>query len=197
MVMTIEEKGQALNNKLKDYDTESILGMISLNYSTFANADGMIDSNLYGFKSDLMSPQKQRLYLAGLLMSTEYSGKPPVHNENLQWYKALEDDIQNITSDYIKGFLAFDSEAFDPTSETSREDLKKRQVAMEAFVSFFDTGTLRYEEQTVALIHTLYAPFDQELIKHTGLCVSDYNRFYEFTKAKISSQLDNANAVKD
>lgn len=196
-MMTTEDKIQALKSKLKDCDTESILGIISLNYSTFADTDGVIDNTLYGYETNLMSPQKQRLYLAGLLMSTEYSGKPPVHDENLQGYKALEDDIQSITSDYIKGFLAFDKEPFDPTNDASREDLRKRQVSLEAFVSYFDTGSLRYEEQTVNLIHTLYDPFDKELVSLTGLCVADYIDFYNFTREKISSRFDDSNAVKD
>ena len=127
-------------------------------------------------------------------MSTEYSGKPPVHDENLQGYKALEDDIQSITSDYIKGFLSFDKEPFDPTNDASREDLRKRQVSLEAFVSYFDTGSLRYEEQTVNLIHTLYDPFDKELVSLTGLCVTDYIDFYNFTREKITSRFDEANA---
>ena len=102
--MTTGDIIQALKNKLKDCDTESILGIISLNYLNFADADGAIDSTPYGFETNLMSPQKKRLYLAGILISTEYSGKPPVYDENLQGYKALEDDIQSIIADYTKGF---------------------------------------------------------------------------------------------
>ena len=195
--MTTEEKIQALKNKLKECDTEAILGNISLTYITQADVDGLIDRKTRFIDSELMSPQKQRLYLAGLLMSTEYSGKSPVYDENRSQYKTLEDDIQSITFDYIKGFLDFDKEPFDPTDEASREELKKRHVSMEAFISYFDTGILRYEEQTVDLIHTLYDPFDQELLSLTSLRVADYISFYEFTKDKISSRFNDANDVKD
>ena len=68
--MTTEEKIFTLKNRLRDCDTEDILGIISLSYSTFADAEGVIDNESLAFDSSLMSPQKQRLYLAGLLMST-------------------------------------------------------------------------------------------------------------------------------
>ena len=195
--MTTEEKIQDLRNRLRDCDTEDILGFISLSYSTFANADGVIDNNPLNFDSSLMSPQKQRLYLAGLLMSTEYSGKILEHDVNLNDYKSIEDDIQTITSDYIKGFLSFDGKLFDPSDDTSKEELKKRMVSMSAFISYFDNGILRYEEQTEELIHILYDPFNQELINLTGLSVLDYIGFYKFIKAKLYSRYDEVNAVKD
>ena len=85
--MTTEEKIRALKNKLKECDTESILGNISLTYITQADVDGLIDRKTRFIDSELMSPQKQRLYLAGLLMSTEYSGKSPVYDENRSLFK--------------------------------------------------------------------------------------------------------------
>lgn len=45
--MNTEEKIKALKNKLRDYDTEDILGNISLSYTTFAVADGVIDHKPY------------------------------------------------------------------------------------------------------------------------------------------------------
>ena len=65
IVMTTEEKIRALKNKLKECDTESILGNISLTYITQADVDGLIDRKTRFIDSELMSPQKQRLYLAG------------------------------------------------------------------------------------------------------------------------------------
>ena len=55
-----------------------------------------------------MSPQKQYFYLAGLLMSTQYKGNGKENNELLL---SLEKDIQEITQDYIKGFIG-DKELF-------------------------------------------------------------------------------------
>ena len=45
--MNTEEKIKALKNKLRDYDTEDILGNISLSNTTFAVADGVIDHNYF------------------------------------------------------------------------------------------------------------------------------------------------------
>lgn len=195
--MTMEEKILDLKNKLRDYDTEDILGIISLSYSTFADSEGVIDNRFFAIDTTLMSPQRQRMYLAGLLMSTEYNGKPSVHDENLQNYKNIEDDIQSITSDYIKGFMLYGKETLNPSNDTAKNGIKKSLVSMQAFISYFDTGDMRYEEQIVDLIHTLYDPFDRELTNLTGLCVDDYVRFYEFAKKNISSRFEEANAAQD
>ena len=50
---------------------------------------------------------------------------------------------------------------------------------MEAFTSYFDTGILRYPEQTIKLIRELYSGFDPELESLTGLITEDYIAFYQ------------------
>lgn len=57
---------------------------------------------------------------------------------------------------------------------------------MDAFVSYFDTGVLRYNEQTEELIKTLYSPFDDELVAICGLKTSDYIDFFNFVTEKMT-----------
>jgi hypothetical protein len=71
--------------------------------------------------------------------------------------------------------------------------LHSQLVSMDAFTSYFDTGILRYAEQTIDLIKTLYGSFDSELDDLTGLTTEDYISFYqlvcdEFENAMSSSR---------
>ena len=64
---------------------------------------------------------------------------------------------------------------------------------MDAFTSYFDTGILRYPEQTIDLIRILYSPFDTELEDLIGLRTEDYIAFNqlvcnEFENAMSSSK---------
>lgn len=184
----MEDKIKAVKEKLSCIDTEELLGIISLHFTTFANANGEIQENLpFQFTSELMSPQKQYFYLAGLLMSTQYKGNGKENNELLL---SLEKDIQEITQDYIKGFIG-DKELF---KEEKKEKFKQNLVSMDAFVSYFDTGVLRYNEQTEELIKTLYSPFDDELVAICGLKTSDYIDFFNFVTEKMT---DAKNRMQD
>lgn len=186
--MNMEDKIKAVKEKLSCIDTEELLGIISLHFTTFANANGEIQENLpFQFTSELMSPQKQYFYLAGLLMSTQYKGNGKENNELLL---SLEKDIQEITQDYIKGFIG-DKELF---KEEKKEKFKQNLVPMDAFVSYFDTGVLRYNEQTEELIKTLYSPFDDELVAICGLKTSDYIDFFNFVTEKMT---DAKNRMQD
>lgn len=186
--MNMEDKIKAVKEKLSCIDTEELLGVISLHFTTFANANGEIQENLpFQFTSELMSPQKQYFYLAGLLMSTQYKGNGKENNELLL---SLEKDIQEITQDYIKGFIG-DKELF---KEEKKEKFKQNLVSMDAFVSYFDTGVLRYNEQTEELIKTLYSPFDDELVAICGLKTSDYIDFFNFVTEKMT---DAKNRMQD
>lgn len=172
----MEEMVNKLKEKLETYDTRDLLGMISIRFMTFAN-DGeevAFQSDIFN-KTNLMSPQKQYLYLAGLLMSTTDLSKGISHDSESEFI-GIEKDIQAITSKYILGFMDLDEE----TIKNDPEKAKKHFVSAEAFSSYFDMGILRYDEQTLSLIKDLYSPFDIELEALTSLCVSDYIDFYHF-----------------
>lgn len=172
--MGMEEKIAIIKEKLSLISTEELLGIISLHFTTFADEEGGIQNNLpFQLKSELMSPQKQYFYLAGLLMSTDDKSNG---EETTNILCSLEKDIQDITSDYVKGFVN-DEKLY---RDNNKEKLKQNLVSMDAFISYFDMGILRYNEQTEALIKVLYTPFDDELEKLTGLAVSDYIDFFHF-----------------
>lgn len=68
----MEGKIKKLKEKLQKMDTRDLLGMIGIHFVTFANdAKDVAEQSDIFTKTNLMSPQKQYTYLAGLLMSTE------------------------------------------------------------------------------------------------------------------------------
>ncbi len=181
----MEEKIEKLKKILMNVNTEGLLGIISLNFSTFADEHGNIVKEVPGqLMAHLASPQKQLIYLAGLMMSTDYVGTGDFDESA---YDSLAEEVQNITSEYIDGFIS----GITRLNPIDTEKVKKIFVSMDAFTSYFDTGTLRYPEQTIALIHALYDPFNEELKNTTGLEVDDYILFYEFVKELLEQKIEN------
>lgn len=170
----MEEKIKKLKEKLNYIGTRDLLGMIGIHFITFANnAEDVAEQADIFNKTKLMSPQKQYTYLAGLLMSTEDKSDGSImKNEESGIFTELEDDVQEITQEYIKTFLNIDYKA-------EPNNAKRNLVSMEAFTSYFDTGILRYPEQTIELIRELYGDFDLDLEEMTGLVLEDFISFYQ------------------
>lgn len=115
----MEEKIAALKEKLQYIGSRDLLGMISIHFITFANSAGDIEDQSDVFnKTNLISPQKQYTYLAGLLMSTEGKSDRSVTKEESEIYTDLENDVQEITLEYAQNFLDIDA-------KTDKADIKK------------------------------------------------------------------------
>lgn len=187
----MQNKIVLLKEKLQKFGTRELLGMISVHFYTFGNnaKDIAEQSDIFN-KTDLMSPQKQYAYLAGLLMSTDDLSEG-IKNDDPKKYEELEEEIQGITIEYTKTFLNFDH-----TPEGPDLDIVKRNlVAMEAFTSYFDTEVLRYKEQTEILIRSLYAPFNEELKQLTTLDIDDYLKFYHLVEDSFGESVDQTKVV--
>ena len=106
----MEKKINKLKEKLQTYNTQDLLGMISIKFMTFANngEEVAFQSDIFN-KTNLMSPQKQYLYLAGLLMSTDNLSDGVAHDTKSD-FRDIEKDIQDITSMYMSGFMDLDEE---------------------------------------------------------------------------------------
>lgn len=170
----MEEKIKKLKEKLQNIGTRDLLGMIGIHFITFANnaKDVAEQADIFN-KTNLISPQKQYTYLAGLLMSTEDKSDGHItQDEEGEIYNELENDVQEITQEYIKTFLNINQ-------ASELDDVKRNLVSMEAFTSYFDTGILRYPEQTIELIRKLYGSFDSDLKDLTGLITEDFIAFYQ------------------
>lgn len=188
----MDEKIKALKEKLQYIGTRDLLGMIGVHFITSANgASDMAEQSDIFNKTNLISPQKQYTYLAGLLMSTDdKSGGHITSDEESGIYNELENDVQEITLEYTKTFLDID-----PSSKP--DDIKRNLVSMDAFTSYFDTGILRYAEQTIHLIKILYSSFDLELESLTGLITEDYIAFYQLVCDEFENAMSSSKYAKD
>lgn len=119
----------------------------------------------------LSSPMRQLYYLAGLLVTTDESGKE-VNFTKEDWEYIVE-HLNAIESEYFKIFL--------PTEETeiTEEWKKKREVAMPSFLSYFNQGPLNFEEQTINWISDLYQKLDEIIESEIGLKTTDFLHFYD------------------
>jgi hypothetical protein len=72
----MEEKIKLLKEKLEKFDTLDILGMISNRFLVLGqNGEDIARESDLLSKTELMSPQRQLMYLAGLLVSTDYKSQ--------------------------------------------------------------------------------------------------------------------------
>lgn len=188
----MDEKIKVLKEKLQYIGTRDLLGMIGIHFITFANgASDMAEQTDIFNRTNLISPQKQYTYLAGLLMSTDDKSDGHItNNEESGIYNELENDVQEITLEYTKTFLDID-----PSSKP--DDIKRNLVSMYAFTSYFDTGILRYAEQTIHLIKILYSSFDSELESLTGLITEDYIAFYQLVYDEFESAVSSSKHAID
>lgn len=186
----MEATVRQLKTQLKNISTESLLGMISLNFISTSNYDGGVTNMLTTIMDiPLKAPQRQLIYLAGLLLTTDEAANPR-HIDRAEFLQILT-EIQKITSKYIEGFVP---------SQIIPSDLDKANrnyVAMEAFTSYFDTGLLLYVEQIEELIINLYSEFDQELTEITGLSINDYLEFYRFIYTTLSNTMKRMADARD
>ena len=147
----MEKKIEELKSRLRNIDTKELLGWIATQFVTsVAEGEEASEASDIFNKTNLMSPQKQYLYLAGLLMSTSPSNIVPI--QSITEYEEIENDLQKITATYYKGFLP----SINEVASLSDVEKKHRLISAAAFISYFDMGDLRYEEQTEQLIDKLY-----------------------------------------
>ena len=181
---TMEEKVLALKEKLTQFASRDLLGMISIRFTNFYSKrqeDFAVSSDIFN-KTNLLSPQRQFEYLAGLLMSTEDKHDGSMQDD-FQTQQIIEKEIQDITAEYMENFVV----STDFSDETSRE---KSIVCMEAFSSYFDTGILRYPEQTIRLINYVYRDFNNEFECTTGLTIDDCLSFYYLVRESFSEAFE-------
>lgn len=190
------QKINDLKNQLSEFTTSEILGYISTKFITFANDKYEVaeNSNIFN-KTDLDSPYKQYVYLAGLLMSTNFNKNQEEisvkdNGENPESaYKEIEDKVKSITNEYLKFFIPKDI-SFEKISEMEDSEKRKYLVSMQVFLSYFNSDILRYEEQVIDRIKLLATPFEQELLSEIGLNVSDLIGFFYFIRNKFSQSME-------
>ena len=172
----IEELIIGLKSELANYRTEDVLGYISNKVLPMGPDGGDISSSANIFKkTKLRSPLKQYLYLAGLLISTEYNEASKARLSDCL-FEDLENRIQRITDQYLTSFGKF----LIGKIGARQEEKDLLFGAVEAFDSYFNATPLNYSEQIESRIKLLFYPFDSEIQTAFGITAKDMLSFYNF-----------------
>ncbi len=179
MPIDITQKSKELKLLVAKYDTPLFIGEVSflMHNISFENPT----HSLYG----LSSPERQLMYLCGLNVTSAINEEEPLipqfSDEEWEQIKALLIEIE-------EGYL----EAFHPEEgqEIDEEWIDHRQIAMPAFLSYFNQGNLNYEEQDIERVYAYYKPFNDKIKAHFGLDVSDFVDIYNFIDSKPNQFLD-------
>lgn len=177
---------EKLKSKLENYKTEDVLGYISTQLLPKGiEGEDISDSSDIFQKTILHSPMKQYLYLAGLLVSTDYNKNS---KEILTGHscKELEKDVQRITDKYL------DSISQDLFNNRTENDDEKNNLysAFEAFDSYFNTGLLNYTEQVEDRIKMFFLHFNSKIENIFGVNTDDMLDFYHLVFDGVQKSLD-------
>lgn len=164
--MSLESKSLELKMLVAEYSEDWFLG--DLWFTIHSGKERSMDQ-----LAKLSSPQRQLYYLAGLTMSTNPETGTETIFEMEKWNRIV-DLLNDIEQEYYKLFIHKDSE-----TEIDEDWIKKRQVAVPSFLSYFNQGHLNYEEQMINWIQKLYTPLNGTIHSKLGVSTEDFINFYE------------------
>ena len=172
--MEMETQIQRLKSRLAKINTVDLLGYIGSRLIPIGNDGESIANSADIFsKTNLPSPLRQYVYLAGLLLSTEYDP-----TRQLRLDEALFCDLERKINEITEHYHEMHMEPFaigNPSPAASRKSL----ISFAAFNSYFETGKLNYAEQTVNKIRTIFSQFDEAKEKPLPLTAGDFIGIYE------------------
>ncbi len=163
--MSLEDKSQELKDLVSTYDTQWFLGDLSGLIKSIANKHA--EDQL----GQLSSPMRQLYFLGGLLVSSDDSDGSDVRYTAYKWKKVVE-LLNDIEREYDKLFFP------KPDEDIDEEWKKIRQVAMPSFLSYFNQGSLNYQEQTINWVSDLYSQLDDTIEIEIGVKTADFIQFY-------------------
>lgn len=163
--MSLEAKSQELKELVSVYDTGWFLGNLGQLMSCIAN--NAANDEL----GKLSSPLRQLYFLGGLFITTDPIEDYELQYTNEQWDKIVE-LLSDIEQEYNMLFFPKEGEVID---ENWR---KVREVAMPSFLSYFNQGSLNYEEQTINWVNDLYSQLDDIIELETGLKTEHFIELY-------------------
>ncbi|MED4991018.1 hypothetical protein [Parageobacillus toebii] len=181
----LEEKINELIERVKQLDTEDVLGYIGA--MLFAGKTG----NLFEL-TGLSSPIKQLLYLGGLLLSTPEPQTKIEFNEKR--YNELTTLLEEIANTYSLLFFPDEEEMKQGLSEQWK---KSREVTMPVFLHYFNTVSLSYEEQQLLRIEKWFLPFNEQVEQEVGVSVQDILEWYSFVKESFKKPFENTKVLND
>lgn len=164
--MSLETKSQELKDIVGTYDAEWLLGDLSFLMKSIGT--GRAEDQL----GKLSSPLRQLYYVAGLNVSTDAAAGIDIRYTPEKWNQIVN-LLNEIETEYQQLFF--------PINQTEKTDAWKhaRNVAMPSFLSYFNQGSLNYEEQVINWITDLFTPLNDVIFTATGVTVNEFILFYE------------------
>jgi hypothetical protein len=163
--MSLENKSQELKEIVATYDTQWLLGDLSFLIRT--GKDRANDQ-----LGTLSSPLRQLYYIAGLNISSDPTNGIDIRYTPEKWNQIVM-LLNEIENEYQKLFFPNNPE------EVTNEWKRVRQVAMPSFFSYFNQGSLNYEEQVLNWTRDLFTPLDTIIESATGVKTEDFIQCYE------------------
>lgn len=165
-----------LQDLLAGASTNSIVGMFANFF--FSSANSLSES------SELMSPSRQPFFVLGLMLTTKEPDVPKEFGQK-EWNKCV--DLANkIYSFYADMFWPKANE-----SDALTEDWKEtRQVAMPAFLHYFNCSPMATVEQNKARIQRYLIPFDAQLTEGLGISGTEALNISDWIIGRLNSSIN-------
>lgn len=169
-------KIENLKNLVREFDISSLLNTVAmeLRKQSFPDQEN----------SKLISPAKQCFYLIGIIQQTDEPSEP----------KVLDEKSTSLLISYLNDIFQLYAFMFWPTVEEkdhlTDEWHRCREVAMPAFLHYFNTSLMASVEQVTNRIKESLLRFDEEISKDIGLSVSDYLDICNTTAQVQQNKLD-------
>ncbi|WP_369857677.1 hypothetical protein [Candidatus Thalassolituus haligoni] len=152
------EKIEELKGLVKRFSTSSLLNTVAMELRKHSFPDQE--------NSRLVSPAKQCFYLMGIMQQTEEPCEPQTLDEKST--SKLIDSLNEVFQLYALIFWPSEEEKDDLSEEWHR----CREVAMPAFLHYFNTSLMASVEQVANRINEGLLRFDQDITDHIGLSIS-------------------------
>lgn len=171
------ENTEALRKLVSSYSTETIVGSCASYVFTRTGSD-------HDKPSELSSQFRQLFFLLGIMLSTPEPEEPKPFGES-EWKTAVT-LLEEIFSAYSWMFWPKPEEIPTLTDEWRRA----REVAMPAFLHYFNTALLASVEQISDRIRQYLSPFDNTLEQLMGVSASDALNITSWVSHSIQKQSD-------
>jgi hypothetical protein len=169
-------KTEELRDLLRKSSTESIVGMCA------AFSFRRLVSGKDGQK--LISPGRQPNFLLGLMLSTDEPERPD------QFGKEDWDTAENLLNDIFSTYAWMFWPKPEEVGSLTESWKQAREVAMPAFLHYFNTGLLASVEQVQDRIKRYLCPFDVEIKSLMGISASEALTIANFIMKDLQHALD-------
>jgi hypothetical protein len=153
-------------------------------YSVAATCFAYLLKTAHGAKRELMSPAKQIPFLLGVLVSTAEPESPMPFGER-EWARSTE-----LLGELFSLYMLLYSPTDSALGAKAREWQQSREVAMLAFINYFNNGLIASVQQIVHRIEAYLVPFDQQIMDAIGITATDALAIANWVATSLQETLD-------